>query len=182
MQILNRKIITTPYGRMIAMATGKGLSVLEFEKPGRQELLEKRLKRWFPGFEITDINGDNKIISAAEEWLKNFFAGEFAGLTVPPLDMRGTVFELKVWQALLRIPLGKTVSYRGLAEELGVPGGSRAVGGASRRNPVSIIVPCHRVIGSNGSLVGYGGGIEMKRALLAHEGALAPLFSPPRGG
>jgi O-6-methylguanine DNA methyltransferase len=165
--VLNRAIIDTPYGKMVAMAAEKGLAVLEFVKPNRQELLTKRLNRWFPGCKIVDTDDD--IIKKTREWLNNYFSGEFERLTAPLLDMRGTEFELKVWQALLLIPLGQTISYQQLAVWVGKPKGARAVGGANRRNPVSIIVPCHRVIGQNGLLVGYGGGLDVKEALITHE-------------
>ena len=167
MNVLNRSILDTPYGKMVAMASEKGLSVLEFIKPNRQELLMKRLDKWFLNYEIVDIS--NPIITKTGGWLANYFQGEFDRLTTPPLDLRGTEFELKVWQALLQIPLGQTTTYQRLAIELGIPKGARAIGGASRRNPVTLIVPCHRVIGQNGALVGYGGGLEVKRALISHE-------------
>jgi methylated-DNA-[protein]-cysteine S-methyltransferase len=165
--ILNRSVLDTPYGKMTALATVKGLSFLEFIKPNRYELLTKRLNKWFRNYEIVDAS--NSLIARTTEWLDNYFSGKFERLITPPLDVRGTDFELKVWQALQRIPLGRTMSYKALAIELGIPEGSRAVGGANRRNPVSIIIPCHRVIGQNGLLVGYGGGLEVKQALISHE-------------
>ncbi len=167
MNVLNRSILDTPHGKMVAMATEKGLSVLEFIKPNRQELLTKRLDKWFINYEIVDIS--NPIITKTGEWLANYFQREFHRLTTPPLDLRGTEFELKVWQALLQIPLGQTTTYQRLAIELGIPKGGRAIWGASGRNLVTLIVPCHRVIGQSGALVGYGGGLEVKRALISHE-------------
>jgi O-6-methylguanine DNA methyltransferase len=165
--VLNRAILDTPYGKMVAMASGKGLAVLEFVKPNRREMLTKRLNKWFPGYKMVDTDDD--MIKKTREWLNNYFSGEFDRLSTPPLDMRGTEFELKVWQALQRIPLGQTISYQQLADRVGNPKGARAVGSANRRNPVSIIVPCHRVIGQNGLLVGYGGGLDVKQALITHE-------------
>ncbi|MGD2089917.1 MAG: methylated-DNA--[protein]-cysteine S-methyltransferase [Candidatus Aminicenantes bacterium] len=165
--VLNRAFLDTPYGQMVAMASKKGLAALEFVKPNRREMLTKRLNKWFPGCKIVDTDDD--IIKKTRDWLNNYFSREFHRLGAPPLDMRGTEFELKVWQALQRIPLGQTISYQQLATRVGIPQGARAVGSANRRNPVSIIVPCHRVIGQNGSLVGYGGGLEVKEALIAHE-------------
>jgi O-6-methylguanine DNA methyltransferase len=165
--ILNRAVLDTPYGKMEAMATDKGLSILEFIKPDRRQLMLRRLARWFPGCEVTDRR--TPVIVRTEAWLADYFQGRFEQLTPPPLDLRGTDFELKVWQALRRIPCGRTQSYKELALELGLPGGARAVGGANRRNPVSLIVPCHRVIGQTGALTGYGGGIEVKQALITHE-------------
>jgi O-6-methylguanine DNA methyltransferase len=166
--VLNRAMLDTPYGKMVAMASKKGLAVLEFVKPNRQEMLTKQLNKWFPGFEIVD--NDDDFIKKTKEWLNSYFSGQFDRLITPPLDMRGTEFELKVWQALQEIPLGQTISYQQLAARVGNPKGARAVGSANRRNPVSIIVPCHRVIGQNGLLVGYGGGLDVKQALIAHEG------------
>ena len=174
MKKLNRSFFDTPYGKMVAMAAEKGLSALEFVKPDRNELLMKRLSKWFPGYEIVD--NTSPILSMTGEWLADYFQGKFDSLKTPPLDMRGTEFELKVWKELLKIPLGETRSYREVAVALGVPGGSRAVGGANRRNPVSLIVPCHRVIGQNDSLVGYGGGLDIKKALLSHEKGIRSLF------
>jgi O-6-methylguanine DNA methyltransferase len=165
--VLNRAILDTPYGKMVAMASKKGLAVLEFVKPNRREMMTRRLNKWFPGCEIVDADDD--IIKKTREWLINYFSGEFDRLGTPPLDMRGTEFELKVWQALRGIPLGQTISYQQLADRVGKPKGARAVGSANRRNPVSIIVPCHRVIGQNGLLVGYGGGLDVKQALITHE-------------
>ena len=165
--VLNRAILDTPYGKMVAMASEKGLAVLEFVKPNRQEMLTKRLNKWFPGFEI--VEADDDIIKKTREWLNNYFSGQFVRLSILPLDMRGTEFERKVWQALQEIPLGQTISYQQLAARVGNPKGARAVGSANRRNPVSIIVPCHRVIGQNGLLVGYGGGLDVKQALITHE-------------
>jgi O-6-methylguanine DNA methyltransferase len=165
--VLNRAMLDTPYGKMVAMASKKGLAVLEFVKPNRQEMLTKQLNKWFPGFEIVD--NDDDFIKKTKEWLNSYFSGKFDRLITPPLDMRGTGFELKVWQALQEIPLGQTISYQQLAARVGNPKGARAVGSANRRNPVSIIVPCHRVIGQNGLLVGYGGGLDVKQALITHE-------------
>ena len=112
--------------------------------------------------------------------LREYFAGERRTFDVP-LAPRGTPFQLEVWRELARIPYGTTISYGTLVTRLGNPAASRAVGAANGSNPIPIIVPCHRVIGANGSLTGFGGGIETKRWLLAHEqqrlpGAQASLF------
>jgi methylated-DNA-[protein]-cysteine S-methyltransferase len=100
--------------------------------------------------------------------LTAYFAGSLTELDLP-LQMQGTVFQQRVWEALKTIPYGTTLSYGALAQQIGQPKASRAVGLANGRNPVSIIVPCHRVIGANGKLTGYGGGIERKQWLLNHE-------------
>lgn len=111
---------------------------------------------------------DDTAFAAAVEQLDAYFAGELIAFDLE-VQLTGTAFQRRVWAALRTIPYGQTRSYGQLAAQIGAPSASRAVGLANGRNPVSIIVPCHRVIGSNGSLTGYGGGIERKRALLALE-------------
>jgi len=100
--------------------------------------------------------------------LDEYFQGTRRSFSVK-LDLRGTPFQKRVWSELLKVPFGRTVSYRDIAAALDNPRATRAVGGANHRNPVSIIVPCHRVVGANGSLTGYGGGLHRKEWLLAHE-------------
>lgn len=105
------------------------------------------------------------IVDQAAQELHEYFAGQRQGFAVP-LDLRGTVFQLSVWQALLRIAYGETMTYRQLAAAAGRPAAVRAAGAANGANPLPIFVPCHRVIGSNGTLTGYGGGLDAKRWLL----------------
>ena len=162
---LVRRTFETPVGPMMALASDAALCALEFWKPGRMTRLDARLRRWFAPFEIED--GTNALTARTGEWLDRYFAGGQSD--DPPLDMRGAAFELKVWAALRQIPLGQTTSYGEIARQLGAPGASRAVGMANGANPIAIIVPCHRVIGSNGTLTGYGGGLERKKWLLDHE-------------
>ena len=104
--------------------------------------------------------------------IRSYFAGELQSIDALPVQTAGTDFQRKVWHALREIKCGTTVSYSGLAERIGHPRAVRAVGLANGSNPIGVVVPCHRVIGSNGSLTGYGGGIERKRWLLHHEGVL----------
>jgi methylated-DNA-[protein]-cysteine S-methyltransferase len=111
---------------------------------------------------------DDGRFAAVAAQLDAYFAGELTRFDIP-LSARGTEFEQRVWDALVEIPYGETRSYGELARELGVPGAARAVGHANARNPISIIVPCHRVVGSTGKLTGYAGGLEAKRKLLDHE-------------
>jgi methylated-DNA-[protein]-cysteine S-methyltransferase len=106
--------------------------------------------------------------SDAVDQLDAYFAGELTDFTLE-LDLQGTAFQRRVWQALLTIPFGETRSYGEIAEQIGAPGSARAVGLANGRNPIAIIVPCHRVIGASGGLTGYGGGLDRKRSLLALE-------------
>ncbi len=129
-------------------------------------------QRHGPFFSETWIHDDNaKPFVEARKQLEAYFAGELTEFDLP-LNMRGTEFQRQVWQKLQTIPFGMTISYGELAELVGNPNSSRAVGAANGRNPISIIVPCHRVIGSNGKLTGYSGGMERKEWLLAHESKL----------
>jgi methylated-DNA-[protein]-cysteine S-methyltransferase len=192
---LSRAIIATPLGDMMALASETGLCALEFTGPripksevrrqkseagpkvrfrssdvatgDRLTRLDTRLSRWFPPHEIVD--GDTRVIARTRKWLASYFAGTSPAAPDIPLDMRGADFERRVWAALRAIPPGQTTSYGAIAKSLGDAGASRAVGAANGANPVAIIVPCHRVIGSTGSLTGYGGGLERKQWLLDHE-------------
>jgi methylated-DNA-[protein]-cysteine S-methyltransferase len=109
--------------------------------------------------------------SAASGALEAYFDGDLQAIAALQVATNGTGFQREVWEALRRIPTGQTISYRTLALQIGRPAATRAVGLANGSNPIPIVVPCHRVIGTNGALTGYGGGIERKRWLLAHEGA-----------
>ena len=161
-----RHMFDTPVGPMMALASDRALCALEFWKPGRMTRLDARLGRWFAPYEVVDER--NSIIEQTRDWIVRYFAGEPA--EDPPLDMRGADFELRVWAALRMIPRGATTSYGEIARRIGSPAASRAVGMANGANPIAIIVPCHRVIGANGTLTGYGGGLDRKAWLLAHEG------------
>ncbi|MDT5006694.1 MAG: methylated-DNA-[protein]-cysteine S-methyltransferase [Mycobacterium sp.] len=118
---------------------------------------------------------DDAAFPVAVEQLESYFAGELFDFDLE-LDLVGTTFQRAVWQALLTIPYGETRSYGEIAAQIGSPTASRAVGLANGHNPVGIIVPCHRVIGANGSLTGYGGGLDRKRALLALEKMRKPVI------
>jgi methylated-DNA-[protein]-cysteine S-methyltransferase len=117
-------------------------------------------------------NDDNRLTAEATRQLRAYFAGELRRFDLP-LDMQGTAFQLRVWRELERIPYGETRSYSQIAATIGAPRAVRAVGAANGANPIPIVVPCHRVIGAGGKLVGYGGGLPLKKRLLALEGALA---------
>ncbi len=118
---------------------------------------------------------DDGAFAAAREQLDAYFAGERTEFDLP-LAPNGTEFQRRVWAALREIPYGETTSYGALAARIGAPGAARAVGLANGRNPISIVVPCHRVVGASGSLIGYGGGLERKRALLDLERGRGYLF------
>ncbi len=118
-----------------------------------------------------DMRDDSAAIAPMRTQLEEYFAGERRAFDLE-LDPEGTVFQRDVWRALVSIPYGQTASYGELAERAGRPGAFRAVGAANGANPIAIIIPCHRIIGSDGSLTGFGGGIETKAALLALEGVI----------
>jgi O-6-methylguanine DNA methyltransferase len=167
MLTLTRTTIDTPIGEMYALASETGLCALEFNGPKRRHRLEGRLQRWFPPHQIVD--GDAPVLAQTRAWLARYFSGESAEVGGLPIEMHGADFEQRVWRALLAIAPGDTRSYGSIATELSTIGASRAVGLANGSNPIAIIVPCHRVIGSSGSLTGYGGGLERKTWLLNHE-------------
>ena len=121
-------------------------------------------------------DGGSPVLDEAARQLREYFDGARTDFTVP-LDLAGTPFQITAWRALAEIPYGETVSYAEEARRLGRPRAVRAVGAANGRNPVPIVLPCHRVIGTNGSLTGFGGGLHVKRALLDHEAGVQPLTS-----
>jgi methylated-DNA-[protein]-cysteine S-methyltransferase len=152
------KTMSSPVGELRLIASDTGLAALVW-KVHRHEAL--------PG-ETPEHDPQHSGLLAAELQLNEYFAGTRTEFTLP-LDLRGTTFQQRVWAELQHIPYGETCSYLDIASKLGDEKATRAVGAANGRNPVSIIVPCHRVIGANGSLTGYGGGMERKQWLLAHE-------------
>lgn len=152
----------SPLGPMLLAATDRGLAGIWFEG-----------QRHGPDARGWREDTSHPVLREAVAQLAAYFAGERTAFELP-LDLQcGTRFQQSVWQALLAIPRGATTSYAQLARQLGRPQAARAIGAAVGRNPVSIIVPCHRVLGTGGSLTGYAGGLERKTALLRLEGALA---------
>jgi len=150
-------VYESPIGNIEIKAEGKGIVEVNFlEKSG--------LMRPTSG----SVSGEPEILRACLSQLDQYFRGKRTSFSLP-LKLEGTAFEKKVWAALLQIPFGKTTTYGAIAADLGNKRAGRAVGGANHRNPVSIIVPCHRVIGSDGRLTGYGGGLWRKEWLLDHE-------------
>jgi methylated-DNA-[protein]-cysteine S-methyltransferase len=148
---------TTPLGSLTLAATADGLCGAWFDG-----------QRHHPGPLAVPELPQHPHIAAAREQLQAYFDGGLRRFTVA-LDLQGTDFQQRVWQALLALPAGTTCSYGALAASLGAPAAVRAVGAAVGRNPVSILVPCHRVLGANGSLTGYAGGLDRKQALLSLE-------------
>ncbi|WP_116107363.1 methylated-DNA--[protein]-cysteine S-methyltransferase [Lewinella sp. IMCC34191] len=159
------RIMDTPLGPLRLVATGRGLCKVAFVQEDFQlSVCEKADDADFPGA------GGQDILDMATAQLHEYFAGERTVFTVP-LDMSGTGFQRAVWQELSKIPYGRTVAYGDLAQALGNPAAYQAVGSANGRNPVAIIVPCHRAVSRDGKLTGYAGGIERKKWLLRHESA-----------
>ncbi len=166
------KRIQTPIGEMVLGSIADKICFLEFYLPERYKEMSGKLRKVF---EADLVEGTNEVIEQADKELQEYFAGKRKKFTVP-LDLRGTEFELKIWNQLLKIPYGQVVSYSDIAKRIHNPKSVRAVGGANHSNPVAIIVPCHRVVGKNGSLTGYGGGMDKKRLLLDLESGSIPLL------
>jgi len=169
METLDYARTESPAGPLFMAASDKGLVRLEFESrvmPIKSKTIELR--------------PSERVLAPYIRELNEYFAGKRRDFSFP-LDLRGTPFQLQCWHALLAIPYGETRTYGDLARSIGHPHAFRAVGMANNRNPVAIVVPCHRVIASDGSLCGYGGGLELKRWLLDLErgasGTGADLFS-----
>jgi methylated-DNA-[protein]-cysteine S-methyltransferase len=169
--------VESAVGPLFLAASGQGLVALEFDArlPGQQSIRPnpRHLRNENNGFEFED---SARLMLPYLQELEEYFAGtrrEFDFL----LDLRGTDFQVACWRALLAIPYGETRSYAAIARAVGKPNAFRAVGMANNRNPVAIVVPCHRVIASDGTLCGYGGGLDVKRKLLELEGALSGMLA-----
>ncbi|MFL5274411.1 MAG: methylated-DNA--[protein]-cysteine S-methyltransferase [Anaeromyxobacteraceae bacterium] len=179
---LHETVMESPIGTLRLVAEGDGLAGLYMEEHAHAPIVVSGAG--------TGGEGD-AVLEEARRQLEAWFAGARTAFDLP-LRPRGTAFQLAVWRALEAIPYAETRSYRDIAVAIGQPSAVRAVGAANGRNPLSIVVPCHRVIGAGGALTGYGGGLDRKRWLLAHERAVlersgrgAPgvtrsLFSPAR--
>lgn len=154
---LHAQLLDTPIGTLRLVSDGESLVSIEFEG------------RWGNGDDI--LAGNDPVLAACARQLTEYFAGERRGFDLP-LAPAGTDFQRAVWAALAAIPYGEVRSYRDIARAIGRPAAVRAVGAANGRNPLPIVVPCHRVVGSDGSLTGFAGGLDIKRRLLHLEGTL----------
>lgn len=167
-QIFSLERINTPTGSMlIATDDNHRLRAADWEdhEPRMRTLLRQQYGA--NAIELREVSHP----SAASRSLEAYFEGDINAIDSLPVATKGTDFQRKVWEALRRIPAGHTISYSTLAAQIDRPTATRAVGHANGSNPISIVVPCHRVIGANASLTGYGGGLDRKRWLLAHENA-----------
>jgi len=153
--------LNSPVGPLTLAATERGLAFLLFQRPVHYDT-------------ALDVPHDasQRWLRAAADELSDYWQGRMPRRFHVPLDLQGTPFQQAVWRALLDVPPGHTSTYGAIARQLGTPQASRAAGAAIGRNPVAIIVPCHRIIGTNGSLTGFAGGLKRKEHLLQHEGAL----------
>ncbi len=177
METLHSTFFSSPIGPLFLAASDKGLVALEFDarlpgqqsvRPNPRNLREEQRKVAF------DKSPD--AMRPYEAQLEEYFSGTRREFTFP-LDLRGTNFQLACWRALSAIPYGETRTYAEIARAIGKPHAFRAVGMANNRNPIAIVVPCHRVIASDGTLCGYGGGLDVKRRLLELEGALTGILA-----
>jgi methylated-DNA-[protein]-cysteine S-methyltransferase len=156
----------TPIGEMVVIADKEGnLRAVDWTDHEPRMLQFLRLHYGEQSFTLQAIKNPHGLLDA----IHRYFAGELAAIDTLPVKTAGTAFQLSVWAALRTIPCGTTTTYSKLAKQIGKPSATRAIGLANGSNPIGVIVPCHRVIGANGSLTGYGGGIDRKRWLLEHE-------------
>ncbi len=169
---MSTEIVSTPIGPLALSASAKGLTGVEFLRAD---------------LDIPGRDGDGKgaaVVSEAARQLEEYFGGERRAFDIP-LDLEGTEFQLKVWQAISEVQYGETVSYAAIATVAGRPTAYRAAGSACGANRVAIVIPCHRIVGSDRGLHGFGGGLNVKRWLLDHEARTAAgsrFFAAPRRG
>jgi O-6-methylguanine DNA methyltransferase len=173
MEVLHCTAYKSPVGPLFLAASAKGLVALEFEarQPGQQTMRPnpRDLRR---ATQLIEFVESAEAMRPYVGELEEYFAGKRREFSFA-LDLRGTAFQLSCWRALLAIPYGETRTYADIARAVGKPQAFRAVGMANNRNPIAIVVPCHRVVASDGTLCGYGGGLDIKRQLLELEGALS---------
>lgn len=164
--------IETELGLMMAAATNKGICMFEFTD---YKLIDLEIRQLEKKFNVPLTQAHHPHFDTLRKQIDEYFKGERQIFDIP-LDLLGTEFQKKVWLGLLQIPYGSTISYGTQAKRLGMPSASRAVANANGKNKIAIILPCHRVIGANGSLTGYGGGLWRKKRLLELEGAKGVVY------
>ncbi len=167
--ILDGTTVASPIGPLGLVARGDALVGLEFRDRERATGGWAHLARHLGPIEVRPHDDP----AGARTRLARYFGGDLAALDEQPVELHGTEFQLAIWDALRTIPVGTTWTYAEIAARIGRPSAVRAAGAANGANPVAVFVPCHRVIAADGTLWGYGGGLERKRWLLAHESALA---------
>jgi methylated-DNA-[protein]-cysteine S-methyltransferase len=162
--------ILTPLGQALVLTDKKG-NLRAFEWLDCADRLARLLKLHY-GTEYEIVEGMR--LSKASLLIGKYFDGDLKAIDKIKIETNGTPFQKKLWAALRKIPAGKTATYAELAKKIGAPSATRAVGAANGANPISLVVPCHRLIGTNGKLTGYAGGLHRKKYLLEHEGAIQP--------
>ncbi|MCU1302834.1 MAG: cysteine methyltransferase [Candidatus Sulfotelmatobacter sp.] len=177
MEVLHLTNIDSAIGPLFLAASDRGLVALEFDArlPGQQSIRPNPRHLREEHHDVRFENASCSMQRYADE-LEEYFSGKRREFNFP-LDLRGTDFQLACWRALLAIPYGETRTYADIARAVGKPNAFRAVGMANNRNPIAIVVPCHRVLASDGTLCGYGGGLDVKRKLLELEGALTGVLA-----
>ncbi len=165
--LLGIERLATPLGELMAVTDAAGL-LYAVDWTEHEAAMRRHLRLYYPPNVVETLPRRRPSVALAS--LEAYFSGELAAIEKLPVAVGGTPFQAAVWRALRKIRCGETLSYAALARRIGRPSARRAVGLANGANPISIVVPCHRVIGSDGTLTGYGGGLGRKRWLLAHEG------------
>lgn len=164
-----RSTLDSPLGPLRLIFTTVGLAAIAL--PGERERHDRWMRRVFPRAEARSTVPPGTAHAEVFQQLEQYFEGRRRVFDLP-LDLRGSSFQKAVWSNVARIPFGRIASYSEIAHLIGRPGASRAVGAANGSNPIPLVIPCHRVVGADGSLTGYGGGLPAKRWLLVHEGVL----------
>ena len=168
---LRRAVVSSPIGELELLASEDGLVRLGLPDADRARADGWLRRRGLTGA-VSDIAvGDDPILAETAAQLAGYFDGSRRDFDLP-LDLRGTTFQVAVWNVVRAVPWGRTLAYREVAAALGLPAATRAVGAANGANPIAVVVPCHRLVGADGALRGYGGGLERKVWLLAHERGL----------
>jgi methylated-DNA-[protein]-cysteine S-methyltransferase len=162
--------VDSPLGELTVAARGSKVCLVHFGADSKR--VRAALTSWYPDHAIEPVADPGGVVAV----LERYFAGDLASLDEVDVELHGTDFQQRVWQALRSVAAGTTSSYAELARKVGAPAAVRAVGAANGANPVAVVLPCHRIIGSNGTLTGYGGGLDRKRWLLNHEGVTRTLF------
>ena len=160
----------SPIGKLTVAARGSKVCLVHFGPISQS--VRAALTAWYPEAKVEPGDDPGRVVSV----LARYFDGELTSLDEVEVELHGTPFQQRVWNALRTVAAGTTTSYAQLAGRVGAPAAVRAVGAANGANPVAVVLPCHRIIGSNGSLTGYGGGLDRKRWLLDHEGVKPSLF------
>ena len=167
--VLEYEVFDSPIDPLLAIVSPRGLVALEFGGARRLAFARRRLEHQVEGATFAEAPRRGGPMAAVREWFARYFGGEALEGAALAHELHGTDFQIAVWEALFEVPAGQTRTYGQLARRIGRPDAARAVGAAVGQNPIAIVAPCHHIVGANGSLTGFGGGLPRKRWLLAHE-------------